>query len=382
VKTSLLSIFCLSLFSYNLFAYPQFIGHGYTTCLTCHSSPTGGGALSDYGRALFAVEIANKPFWAQGTTDERLSELSGFLGSKKLPYWIRPGVKYRRLFLEVNPGSRGANAKRDYPMQLDLNLNLFLNETQNKGLILTLAHLHRPNFASPNKPISSDIDEFAMREYFWRQSLGVDWISAGFLDKPFGIKHVDHTSFSRTTLPLAQNDQVHGVQYSFYRKAHEAHVMGYAGNLHLPSDQQNAGLSALYEYQPVEKIRYGASLLYQESATDPIYGISTHTKVGLPDQSAWLAEFGSKYQKEWSPYLLSLISYNLSRGLYLEPSFQFSQSQLTSSGVQGTRTGLGLLYFPFQRLELRSSVYYSTTKQANTVGADAWVLQTQLHLSL
>ena len=42
-------------------AYPEFIGYGYGSCLTCHYNGAGGGPLSDYGRSLFAVEIAAKP---------------------------------------------------------------------------------------------------------------------------------------------------------------------------------------------------------------------------------------------------------------------------------------------------------------------------------
>ena len=382
---ALLGFFFVAFFLPSLaWSYPQFIGHGYTTCLPCHYSPTGGGALNDYGRALFAVEIAQKPFWMSKASDEKLSENSGFLGPVKLPFWIRPGIKYRRLFLQVNPGSKGTSAKADYPMQLDLNLNVFFNRNLTSGIIATLAHLHRPQYAYPNKPISSDMEDFAMREYFYRQGLpNGDWISVGFMDKPFGLKHVDHTSYNRTTLPLAQNDQVHGIQYSFYRKKHEAHVMLYGGNMHLPGTDQHPGVSALYEFQPIEKIRYGASALVQDggSGAENIYGISSHLKLGLNDHSSWLAELGSKYQTEWSPYLLSIFSYNLIRGLYLEPGLQVSQNKLTTDGSISTRPSLGVVYFPFQRLELRANAYYITSRQSNTVGSDAWVTQTQLHLS-
>src|SRR5690348_9126957 len=60
-------------------AYPSFIGFGYTTCMTCHYNPHGGGQLTDYGRALFASEIAAKPFWNLSATDDQLANTSSFL---------------------------------------------------------------------------------------------------------------------------------------------------------------------------------------------------------------------------------------------------------------------------------------------------------------
>lgn len=364
------------------FAYPQFIGYGYTACITCHFSPTGGGALNDYGRALFAAEIAAKPFWMKKATDEDLANSSGFLGKKQLPFWIRPGVKYRRLVQQINPGS---SQKRDgdYRMQLDFNLNFFTDDTYSKGLVTTLAHLARPRAALPNRPISSDYEDFAMREYFWRQGFGEKhWIGLGFMDKPFGIKHADHTAFNRTTLSLAQNDQVHGLQHSYFGKKTELHTMVYAGNLHLPGDQQNEGLSALFEYEPVEKIRYGVSGMYQTDSIENIYGASVHTKVGLHDHNSWLIEVGTKKQTEWSPYLYSQLSYLITRGLFLEPTIQFTQTELTSNGTQRSRSGIGLLYFPFQRLEIRAQVLHTSTSQQSSIGSDAWIAQTQIHLSL
>lgn len=51
-------------------AFPELIRHGYNSCVTCHLSPTGGGVLTEYGRALssevlstWGSENETKPFW-------------------------------------------------------------------------------------------------------------------------------------------------------------------------------------------------------------------------------------------------------------------------------------------------------------------------------
>ena len=91
-------------FGNNVQAYPDFIGYGYSSCMLCHYNGHGGGALSDYGRGVFASEIVSKGYLDPKITDEELSQSSGFLGKKQIPWWIRPGFKYRGLYFESNPG--------------------------------------------------------------------------------------------------------------------------------------------------------------------------------------------------------------------------------------------------------------------------------------
>ncbi len=116
-------------------AYPEFIGYGYASCLTCHYNSQGGGPLSDYGRALFS-ELTARTFISEKALDEDLAEESGFLGKKKLPYWIRPAVKLRTLWNQKNPGSRDMTEKI-IPMQFDIYGNFFFNETAASPYSLT-----------------------------------------------------------------------------------------------------------------------------------------------------------------------------------------------------------------------------------------------------
>src|SRR5690349_17170522 len=92
-------------------AYPDFIGYGYTTCIVCHTNSLGNGPLTDYGRALFSQEIAARPWISQSLSDEDLAKLSGFLPGVEMPYWIRPAIGYRGLWLETSPGSSKQNTQ-------------------------------------------------------------------------------------------------------------------------------------------------------------------------------------------------------------------------------------------------------------------------------
>src|SRR5579872_4047623 len=85
-------------------AYPSYIGHGYTSCFTCHYNPYGNGPLNDYGRALSASTLSARPFFvSRETTDEDLAAKSGFLGPiGTLPDWLRLEANFRGMLLVSN----------------------------------------------------------------------------------------------------------------------------------------------------------------------------------------------------------------------------------------------------------------------------------------
>ncbi len=110
-------------------SYPDFIGYGYRSCVTCHYNGSGGGALNDYGRAVWASEITSKAIFHRRKTDEQMAESSGFLGKWQLPWWIRPGIKYRGMNLIRDPGSKG-QIEQWINMQGEVNGAFFLDKDQ------------------------------------------------------------------------------------------------------------------------------------------------------------------------------------------------------------------------------------------------------------
>src|SRR5689334_1707948 len=110
------------------YAYPEFIGFNYSSCLTCHYNANGNGPLNDYGRALWSAEIAGRLF-SGNKTEDQLGESSGFLGSTQLPWWIRPGIKARDMYYRTSPGGTGVSS-RNIVMQAEANAALFLDHDQ------------------------------------------------------------------------------------------------------------------------------------------------------------------------------------------------------------------------------------------------------------
>ncbi|MEI7441919.1 MAG: hypothetical protein WCK43_09885 [bacterium] len=77
-------------------SYPDFIRHGYTNCMTCHVSPTGGGALTQYGREISQDALSTWSYKGEGNL------LHGAIDPKKMPSWISAiGGDLRGLRLHV-----------------------------------------------------------------------------------------------------------------------------------------------------------------------------------------------------------------------------------------------------------------------------------------
>lgn len=367
-------------------AYPEFIGYGYTTCLTCHMNGAGNGPLNDYGRGLFAVEIAEKPFWKPNADDNALGEASGILGKTQLPWWFRPGVKYRGLFNVVDPGLK-TETQKVYHMQADLSLTFYFDEKQRYMFSGTVGYVSAPEKATPNKTL--DGKTTISREHYLRAQFGEStWVYLGFLDKVFGIRHADHTSVNRSNLGIGQNDQVHSLVYHYNNEKHDVFVQPIAGNLQLEPEQRSSGASVLYEFEPFEKRRYGFSVLSESTKTTSKLRYAGIGKFGVGDGNAVLLEAGFKEDKPKGSaatkgfYAFNLNSIKVKRGVNFQSILEYNKPDTSTLGTEVLRWGLGVLYFPFQRVEMRFQALQGRTMSPTAVSEDAWVAQAQLHLSL
>src|SRR5579872_5347575 len=84
---ALAAFFAFSL-AQSAFAFPELVRHGYVNCTSCHVSPSGGGALTEYGRQLSADVLSMSSYEGEG----------GFLhGAAKLPEWLAVGGDVRAI---------------------------------------------------------------------------------------------------------------------------------------------------------------------------------------------------------------------------------------------------------------------------------------------
>ena len=144
-----------------------------------------------------------------------------------MPWWLRPSLKARQLFYQVNPPGGPTN---NITMQAEGSLTLFLDQEQKYTVVGTFGYVPVPRgFENPNveKP-----DEWISREHYLRVQTTPDlWMYAGMMDKVYGIRIVNHTAYSRARTGLAQNDQSHGVIAHYIQPKWELSLNVFAGNL-------------------------------------------------------------------------------------------------------------------------------------------------------
>lgn len=372
-------------FSFKAWSYPDFISYGYKSCLTCHYNGGGSGPLNDYGRALFASEFTANTFTSK--TPDQLADASGFLGATELPWWIRPGMKYRGLFYEKNVGS-SQKVDKWINMQGDLDLAFHLDQSNQLVYVFNFGYIPTPLAQSPTE--SKPANWISKSNYLrWQLQKGL-MVYAGLFDKFFGIRHADHTAVNRAVIGLGQSDQSTGVALQYSQEQYEAVANLFFGNFNQDKEVRQVGASLMYEYYLDKTLTLGGSLLQSESDFKKEGRIALHSRLGFAKGKSFMFELGlfdnaSKTSVDKSnqgsyAFLQGLIG--LSKGYNFLTSFQFLKNDMkTSNGAESDRLGVGLLMFPFQKTEFRLEVVNNRQAAVASSADDTWNLQSQVHLS-
>jgi hypothetical protein len=366
-------------------AYPHFIGHGYPSCLNCHYNPLGNGPLTDYGRSVGADLISSGVFYPKSWSEEKIAGLSGFLFRPPVQSHVRTQLNYRGLYFIQNPGTP-TELKRYINMQGDAQLILKFGENDKLTFVGDFGYSPRPN----RPPAGIDPNEkFRSREYYVgyrpRPEFG---IYAGFMDKAYGIRIVEHIAYSRTIPQLTMNDQTHGIMGHVLTQDWEGAVTAFVGNLNVASDIRTKGVSGTVEHSLNEIHRVGISAMTSKNNYLNYTSYAAHARFNLRDGSALLFEFGQTQRTTMNNSDNRIIRYGLLqtyvrpiRGLYLIANIEYQKNNLVIDDTT-LRWGPGVQYFPIQKLELRLDAYDTRDFNPSSSSQDTWMLLFQTHVWL
>lgn len=377
------AFFVFFLFAQDSFAYPDFISYGYKSCLTCHYNGQGGGALNDYGRALFASEFTASTFTSK--TPDQLAEQSGFLGSAELPWWFRAGIKYRGLHYRTDVGSP-RSADRWIDMQGDIDLIFNFDKKSDLILVTNLAYIPPPARKTEPKPSNYVSKNHYLR---WKMQKGL-MLYAGLFDKIFGLRHADHTAFNRSTIGLGQNDQSDGIALQYSGELYDVSGGLFVGNLSQEKELRQVGGSIMYEYYLDKTYTVGASALQSQNDFKRENRYALHTRLGFAKGKSFMFEVGlfdnasktsiEKSNKGYYTFLEGLI--NLEKGYNFLTTYQTYKADMESSSSNETnKMTLGFMIFPWQRTEFRFEVANIRSVASQNTSPDQWLLQNQVHIS-
>ncbi len=243
-------------------AYPWMIKHGYTNCAQCHIDPSGGGILTDYGRAQ--GEILVRTHWKEMTENPGKKADFAF-GAVTLPEPLSLQADLRDLVIP-EPGN-----VRVILMQADVRGAVQAGAFTVSGAIGPVsegAYAARitSNTTDPQWNLTS-------REY-WAGVSPVKglMIRAGRMNLPFGLRTEDHELYIRKATRTATNaDQQTGVSLVYTAKKYRFEVMGIAGNFQVHPDVfRERGYSLYGSYAVSKTFELGVSSLLTVAGEDII----------------------------------------------------------------------------------------------------------------
>lgn len=377
-------LFFIIFYSQNVQAYPNFIGHGYTSCINCHYNPFGGGPITDYARAVAATTISSRNFYPESISDEKLANSSGFLFNKPKNTWLRSQLNYRGFQLVRNPNSSSQEKTMWINMQADARLILKFGENDR---FIAAGNV---GYAPPEKNASTTKqDKWRSREYYMGYKITPKiGVYAGLMDKIYGIRIIEHIAYSRIFPQVTQNDQTHGITGHYIGESWEAGLQIFAGNLMQETGIQMKGFALTGEKTLLGIHRLGGSFISSENDYLKLSSMALHARMNLKEGSALLFEIGRSTQTVTRTNKANTSQYGLlqtylrpARGWYLLNNVEYIKNNIEEDPYT-IRWGPGVQYFPIQRIELRFDLYNTRnfSKEAST--KDNWMYLFQTHVWL
>ena len=179
-------------------AEPIFLSRQYARCATCHFSPTGGGLLTPYGRSLSREELSTTGAGGAGSTSREHEFAYGLFGEALRG--VSVGIDLRGAHLDVESD--------------------FFEETRtfmmNSEVVLAGRYGKWTGYAQLGRqPRGDDDARVTSFEHWLAFQPGKLGARAGRFIPAYGVKFADHTSFTRDTLTLDNDDQLYALELSY-----------------------------------------------------------------------------------------------------------------------------------------------------------------------
>jgi hypothetical protein len=189
-------------------AYPQFIAKGYTNCITCHYSPTGGGLPNSYGHAATEATFPDQVSagWVKNLRQILAKrDVTGEDEAGKPAFHYDAGLDSRLLLTQAPREPDATGGMLLIPMLAEV------GGVAAYGPVLAyLTGTVRPSGAGGHGY------GVISREHWlgWKMTPG-HMLRAGRLVLPFGIRTADHTQYVREDFGFDKYDQWYGLEWDY-----------------------------------------------------------------------------------------------------------------------------------------------------------------------
>ncbi len=346
-------VLCVTGLSSSALAFPTMVRHGYTSCAACHVDPSGGTAITEYGRAQSDLWVRwnwDSSVEEKKAEEREVSSTARFLWGIELPEW-----------LVLSGNLRGGMLATATPTA-DIHPLVMGTEARAAVLLGPVVASGSLGFGFRRVgPISitrgNGTNALISREHW----LGVKFLDdsfmvrAGRLNLPFGLRNVEHYSLVRAaTRTDIDTQQQYGGSVSYNGESFRGEVMGIAGNYVVnPDSYRERGYSLFLEYAFTPKATVGVSSLITWAAADlnttqptTRHAHGAFGRFGLGESLALLVEADALLNALWSTATVA-------------PGATFAQN------------GFGFVGFAQLDWELKQGLHLAATLEAQLPSAPA-----------
>lgn len=242
-------------------AYTWMIRHEYNGCTACHADPSGGGPLTEYGRAQ-GDTLLRMHYGSQSAEEEAPKSAGFLLGLVTPPDWLLAGGDFRAMGLATK--ANGAPLTTDFLlMQADLRAAIVAGGFRAGVSIGAI---------STDSSAASIVGPVVSREHWagYAFSDGAWLVRAGRINMPYGIRSIEHTLFVRADTRTDLNDsQQDGVALAYNGTNLRGEILGILGNYQIqPDAYRQRGYSGYLEYAAMNRLAVGVSSLVTHANKD------------------------------------------------------------------------------------------------------------------
>ena len=255
----------VGLFSTAASAFPTMIRNGYTQCATCHTEPSGGTLLTQYGRAQSELLLSSR--WGAAKDAEPSAASKFLLGIVDQPDALTLGGWVRQGYIWNTVDGKLVD-HRELQMRSSLATAVRLGPLRAEGE-LGYASAHTAQLAEVTR--NQDGANLVSRQHWIGLAFADDTglVRAGRINLPFGLRNPEHTSFVRAATRTDINeDQQDGIAVAISKERWRAEVMAILGNYSLRPDAfRERGLAGYVEAALSPTIAVGLNALATRADT-------------------------------------------------------------------------------------------------------------------
>lgn len=358
-------------------AYPEFVRHGYFSCTSCHVSPGGGAALTEYGRSFAAERLAT---WAAKVVDPERGEERFLHGvTPPLPSWLIIGGNIRQI-QTVTESARSRDG-RWIPMQRDAEACLVGGPT---WTCATVGITRQAPTTDDGKA------RYGLRRVSVRLDVGESLVlRAGRFAPRYGLMIANHTSPIRQGLGLDQDSDEDQVEATWVSETFEVALSrGFGRPLELPVPDDPAADVTAYSltgaYALRDKTRLGASYRRTRASDFTTHTAGTFLASELGDSAFLLAEVDQKAvvrdDADVAPHITrsvmshARVGFEVYRGVLPYVLHEVAFKDITEGDTRADTYGYGAQWFPRPHFELDAFAGHVLSRATNSYASVAYLL--------